>query len=71
MRGFQAPALRKTQSEQQTRFSGLARGRRVKLAAAAQTTLLKADQWARGDEVDGTTADALIAALATLKAPKK
>ncbi len=70
MRGYLAPALRKTQSEQQIRFSGLARGRRVKLAEAAKTSLLKADQWARGDEVDGSTAEALVAALGTLKVKK-
>lgn len=70
MRGFQAPALRKTQTEQQVRFAGLSRGRRVKLATAAKTTLVKADQWARGDEVDATTAEALGTALAGLKAKK-
>lgn len=70
MRGFLSPALRQTQTEQQVRFAALARGRRVKLAAAAQTNLVKADQWARGDQVEGQVAEALLSALGTLK-PKK
>ncbi|MBK8217149.1 MAG: hypothetical protein IPK71_25775 [Myxococcales bacterium] len=70
MRGFLSPALRKTQTEPQIRFSGLARGRRVKLAASAKTTLVKADQWARGEEVDTQVAEALLTALSSLKAKK-
>jgi hypothetical protein len=42
----------------------------VKLAASAKTTLVKADQWARGDEVDTQVADALLTALSSLKAKK-
>jgi hypothetical protein len=70
MRGFLSPALRKSQNEQQARFATFGRGRRVKLATAAQTNLVKADQWARGDEVDAQVAEALVRALATVKTKK-
>ncbi len=71
MRGFLSPALRHTPTELQARFAGYSRGRRSKLAAAAQTTLVKADQWARGGAVDAPVADALTAALAQVKPKKK
>ena len=71
MRGFLSPSLRPTPTEHQVRFAGFARGRRSKLAAVAQTTLVKADQWARGDAIDTQIADALVGALGTLKTKKK
>ncbi len=70
MRGFLSPALRTIPSEAQARFSSLSRNRRTKLAKTAQTTLLKADQWARGAHIESEVAEALGRALTTLK-PKK
>ncbi|HEX7663569.1 MAG TPA: hypothetical protein VF407_03620 [Polyangiaceae bacterium] len=59
MRGYLQPAKKNSPSEAQTAFAGLPRGRRSKLAAAAQTTLVKADQWARGESVDAALNEAL------------
>ena len=70
MRGSRAPAKRQTQSDTQKRFSTLSRGRRTKLAQAAGTTLLKADQWARGGHTDAAIATALETHLDKLRAPK-
>ena len=67
MRGFLHPAVRPLASEAQTKFQGLQRGRRTKLARAANTTLVKADQWARGDVVAADVGEALEAALAAKK----
>ncbi len=71
MRGFLQPALRPTPSDSQNAFATLSRGRRSKLATAAQTTLLKADQWARGAQVSGDVSEALEAQLKALTAKKK
>ena len=77
MRGFLAPSLTSKPSESQTAFAKLTRHRRAKLAKAAQTTLVKADQWARGDTVPSELASALEQQLRGLqakhakKAPKK
>lgn len=70
MRGHITPAKRHMPSEPQTRFASLSRGRRTKLARAAGTTLVKADQWARGGAIDAAVASALESHLAKLKAPK-
>lgn len=59
MRGFLQPALKKVPSELQTSFAKLSRHRRAHLAEAAQTSLLKASQWARGDAVPADVAEAL------------
>jgi hypothetical protein len=67
MRGFLHPAVRPIPSEAQTKFQGLQRGRRTKLARAANTTLVKADQWARGDVVSTDVSEALESALAAKK----
>jgi hypothetical protein len=67
MRGFLHPAVRPIPSEAQTKFQSLQRGRRTKLARAASTTLLKADQWARGDLVSADVSEALEGALAAKK----
>ena len=67
MRGFLKPSLHSTPSEAQKAFSTLARGRRNKLAKTAKTTLVKADQWARGDVVSADVSEALEAALAAKK----
>ncbi|MDP9037501.1 MAG: hypothetical protein M3O50_22115 [Myxococcota bacterium] len=68
MRGYQQPALRRQATDEQLAFRGLSRHRRTKLARAAQTTLLKADQWARGGAVLPELASALEGALKSAKA---
>jgi hypothetical protein len=59
MRGFLQPSLRNNPSDTQLQFSKLSRHRRANLAEAAQTTLVKASQWARGEAVTPQIADAL------------
>jgi len=71
MRGFLQPSLRPKTTDSQTSFRALSRGRRTKLAKAAQTTLVKADQWARGGAVASDVAEALEAQLKKLGAKKK
>jgi hypothetical protein len=68
MRGFQRPALRLTPTDSQRSFRALSRHRRTKLARAAHTTLVKADQWSRGDTTPAEVASALERALLTLHA---
>jgi hypothetical protein len=67
MRGYQAPSKRQTPSDTQTRFGTLSRGRRAKMAKAAGTTLVKADQWARGGAITPTIEKALETLLDKLK----
>jgi hypothetical protein len=67
MRGYQAPSKRHIPSDTQTRFGTLSRGRRAKMAKAAGTTLVKADQWARGGAITPTVAKALETQLDKLK----
>lgn len=69
MRGYQAPAKRPIPSDTQTRFGTLARGRRARMAKAAGTTLVKADQWASGGTVPAAIATALETQLDKLKKP--
>jgi hypothetical protein len=74
MRGFQKPAVRPQPSEPQRAFRTLSRHRRTKLAHAAHTTLLKADQWSRGGGASADVATALEGGLTALQAkghPKK
>jgi len=71
MRGFLQPALKNVPSEAQQAFSKLSRHRRAHLAEAAQTTLVKASQWARGDAVTPAIAEALEKQLASHLAKKK
>ena len=71
MRGFLESAVRHTPSEHQDTFRGLSRSRRTKLAKAAQTTLVKADQWARGGKATSDVAEALEAQLKALAKKKK
>jgi hypothetical protein len=66
MRGFQRPAVRLTTTDPQRAFRALSRHRRTKLARAAHTTLLKADQWSRGDATPGEIAAALESAIGAL-----
>ncbi len=71
MRGFLEPATRQMPTESQDSFRGLSRSRRTKLAKAANTTLLKADQWARGDATAKEIATALDHAFAAHAKKKK
>ncbi len=71
MRGFLKPSVRHTASDHQTAFRGFSRGRRAKLAKQAHTTLVKADQWARGEGAPADVADALLTAVKALQAKKK
>jgi hypothetical protein len=64
MRGFLSPAIRPEITDQQKAFRGLSRHRRTKLARAAHTSLLKADQWSRGSLAPGEVASALESAFA-------
>lgn len=66
-RGFLRPSLRPEPNEAQTRFASLSRARRTKLAKAAQTNLLKADQWARTGGVSADLAKALERGVSELK----
>jgi hypothetical protein len=59
MRGFLQPALKNVPTETQTAFGKLSRHRRAHLAESAQTTLVKASQWARGDAVAPALAESL------------
>jgi hypothetical protein len=71
MRGFQQQAIRKQTTDAQRTFRDLSRHRRTKLARAAHTTLVKADQWGRGSTTTpaevATALDGLVRALS--KAP--
>jgi hypothetical protein len=73
MRGFLQPSLRNNPSDLQQQFTTLSRHRRAHLAEAAQTNLLKASQWARGETVGAQIAEALEAQVKTYaaKAAKK
>lgn len=64
MRGFLSPAVKAQTSENQNTFRTLARSRRAKVAKAAQTSLLKVDQWARGEGVTTEIAEAIERAIA-------
>lgn len=68
MRGFLQPAVRPQTNDAQRAFQALTRHRRTKLAQAAHTTLVKADQWSRGGATAPEVASALEAALAALQA---
>ena len=59
MRGFLQPALKNVASDTQKAFGTFSRGRRTKLAEAANTNLVKASQWSRGDVVPAELATAL------------
>ncbi|WP_394847994.1 hypothetical protein LZC95_11080 [Pendulispora brunnea] len=71
MRGFLQPSVHAVITDSQTAFRALGRGRRAKIARAAQTTLVKADQWGRGDAVPADLSDAIERALKAATTPKK
>jgi hypothetical protein len=67
MRGSRQSAVRPQTTESQQSFRTLSRHRRTKLARAAHTTLVKADQWGRGDTTPAELAAALEGALRALQ----
>jgi hypothetical protein len=71
MRGFLTPAVRPQTNDMQQAFQGLSRHRRTKLARAAHTTLVKADQWGRGGGAPSEIATALESGVKSLSAKKK
>jgi hypothetical protein len=71
MRGFLQPSLRHDPSETQNAFRTLSRNRRSKLAEEAQTDLVKASQWARGEAVPAEVASALEKSVSAHLAKKK
>lgn len=71
MRGFLQPAVRKLPTETQATFSALSRHRRAQVIKGAQTTLVKASQWARGEAVTPALAEALDAQVRALLAKRK
>ena len=71
MRGSRTPAVRPQTTELQDKARGLSRHRRTKLAHAAHTTLVKVDQWGRGDALPADLAGAIERALQAASAPKK
>jgi hypothetical protein len=66
MRGSRQPAVVPQISDSQRAFQGLSRHRRTKLARAAHTSLVKADQWGRGGATAPELATALEGALRSL-----
>jgi hypothetical protein len=71
MRGFLQPSFRHDATEIQEAFRALSRNRRSELAEKANTTLVKASQWARGDAVAPAVASALEAATKAHLATRK
>jgi hypothetical protein len=71
MRGFLQPALKKVPTDLQLAFAKLSRHRRVHLAEKAQTTLVKASQWAAGNAVAPAVAESLEKLVAAHVAKKK
>jgi hypothetical protein len=67
MRGFLQPAKKISPNEVQAKFQTMARARRTKLAKTAQTDLIKADQWARGEFVEPGISAALAKATESVK----
>jgi hypothetical protein len=63
MRGSRTPALRPLTTDLQNKLRELSRHRRGKVAHAAHTTLVKVDQWARGDGVHADLAGAIERAM--------
>jgi hypothetical protein len=63
MRGSRTPALRPLTTDLQNKLRELSRHRRGKVAHAAHTTLVKVDQWARGDGVPADLAGAIERAM--------
>jgi hypothetical protein len=58
-------------TETQLAFASFSRHRRAHLAEAAQTTLVKASQWSRGDAITPSIAESLEKQVAAHLAKKK
>ncbi len=71
MRGFLQPSFRHDPSETQLAFQTLSRHRRVHIAEAAKTTLVKASQWAAGRAIAPAVAEALEQQVKAQLAKKK
>lgn len=72
MRGSRQPAVRLLTTDVQKKVRALSRHRRGKVAHAAHTTLVKVDQWGRGDAVVAELAGAIErAALGVLDRKSK
>lgn len=71
MRGFLQPALKNVATDTQKAFATFSRGRRSKLAEAANTDLVKASQWSRGEAVAAEIATALESVTKAHLAKKK
>jgi hypothetical protein len=67
MRGFLQPAVLEQPTDSQRAFTALSRSRRMKVARAAHTTLVKAQQWGRGDATSPELSTALEGALRALQ----
>jgi hypothetical protein len=63
MRGFLQPAVRPSTTDAQNKLRALSRHRRAQVARAAHTTLVKVDQWGRGDALPGELSGAIERAL--------
>jgi hypothetical protein len=63
MRGSRQPAVRPLTNDAQKRAKTLSRHRRTKIARAAHTTLVKVDQWSRGDALPVELAGAIEKAV--------
>jgi hypothetical protein len=63
MRGSRSPALRTLTSDLQNKLRSLSRHRRGEVAHAAHTTLVKVDQWGRGDGLPADLAGAIERAV--------
>jgi hypothetical protein len=70
MRGSRTPALRPLTSDLQNKLRTLSRHRRGKVAHAAHTTLVKVDQWGRGDGLPADLASAIEHAVGAAIKPK-
>jgi hypothetical protein len=74
MRGSRQPAVRPLTNDAQKKTRALSRHRRTKIARAAHTTLVKVDQWSRGDGLPADLAGAIeraVVAGAERKSTKK
>ena len=71
MRGFLQPAVKRVASDTQKAFAKLPRGKRSKVAKLAQTTLVKTDQWARGEMLAADLAEVIEKAYGSIKSKKK
>jgi hypothetical protein len=71
MRGSRRPAVVATATDTQRAFRALSRHRRTKLARAASTTLVKADQWGRGEHAAPEVGKALEQGVQALQKKAK